>query len=248
MTAAGITFDFHNTLVRCDRWFALETRELVPAFLRHQAAERGEGSDPTLEATGRDAYRRLRLAIIDHGDELDATACLAQVLHELGVPADATAIDRGLETLMRETFDDEVRPMAGAVETIRALRQTAVPLGIVSSAVYPPFLDWALGRFGILDAFAVVTTSAGAGFYKSRPEIYRLTASALGIDPARSVHVGDSLRFDVGGAGRAGLRTVWVRGDQPVPDDGPRADLTVADLTGLAPRLLALLATPCGHP
>ena len=92
-------------------------------------------------------------------------------------------------------------------------------MGIVSSAVYHPFLEWTLEAFGIRDAFHVVITSASAGFYKSRAELYVHAAELLGATPQRMVHVGDSFRFDVAGASRAGMGTVWLRGDRSEPED-----------------------------
>ena len=34
MAIRAVTLDFHNTIARCERWFALEVRELVPEILR----------------------------------------------------------------------------------------------------------------------------------------------------------------------------------------------------------------------
>ena len=81
-------------------------------------------------------------------------------------------------------------PMLGAVEAVREIAQEGVPPGIVSSAVYHPFLEWTLATFGILEAFAVIVTSA-SGSYKSRPELYLHAAEALAAAPERMVHVGD---------------------------------------------------------
>ncbi|CAA9574162.1 MAG: hypothetical protein AVDCRST_MAG49-3964 [uncultured Thermomicrobiales bacterium] len=242
MGQGGITFDFHDTLARCDRWFALETRELVAAFLGWQASERGEALDADVQDDARAAYRRLRLSIIADGREQDAASCVALVLAELGRPVDHEEIARALARLMRESFDGDVRPMPGAAATVAALAAEGIPLGIVSSAVYPPFLAWTLQRFGLDGHFGAVVTSADAGYYKTCPEIYDLAAERLGIDPALSVHVGDSHRFDVLGARRAGMRTVWVRGEQGDPDGGVRSDLVTPTLEGQAEPLMSLLA------
>ena len=83
-------------------------------------------------------------------------------------------------------------------------------------------------------------TSAAAGYYKSRPELYWQTLAALGADPKRSLHIGDSARFDVDGAARAGLSTVWLdHGGSAKPATVPT--LTVNSLDGIAPQLLSLL-------
>ncbi|MBA3415801.1 MAG: HAD family hydrolase [Chloroflexia bacterium] len=242
----AITFDFHNTLVHCDAWFDLEVRSLVSAFLRWDGERRGSAVSADALAAADAAYRRLWHAIVEHGIEAPAERCVALVLAELGLAADAGAIAAGVEEGMRGTLDGaEATP--GAVETVRALRAAGVPLGVVSSAVYHPFLEWSLTRIGIRDAFAEITTSASAGFYKSRPEIYLHAVERFGLEPAAVVHVGDSLRWDVGGAQRAGLRAVWITGDataNPDSPDGLRPDLTLTSLTDAATPLLKLLRNP----
>ena len=240
MGRGAVTFDFHDTLARCDGWFELEVRGLVPAFLRWWAGERNEDVGAETIEEGAAAYRRLRLEIVEHGRELPAEACVARVLERMGVGATGEEIGRGVEALMREQLH-EVAPVAGAMEAVRALAGAGVALGVVSSAVYHPFLEWTLGRFGVLDLFGVVTTSASAGFYKSRPEIFSTTLAALGAEAGRSVHVGDSFRFDVAGARRAGMRTVWLRKEGVEVPGEESADLTVSRMGGLAPRVLELI-------
>jgi putative hydrolase of the HAD superfamily len=99
--------------------------------------------------------------------------------------------------------------------------------------------------FGLRSSFAVVVTSASAGYYKSRPEIYWHAAALLGAAAARTVHVGDSYRFDVAGARRAGMRTVWLRRDPAAVDgDGGPPDLMVESLEGAAGSILGLVEPP----
>ena len=235
-----ITFDFHNTIARCDRWFALEVRELVPAFLGWIAARRGDANPPIAPVEcGKAAYAALRAEIGRTGIEMDAVACLETILPGLDVSASTAEIRQGVDELMAATFDDEVVPLPGVIETVRFLGERGVRLGVTSSAVYTPFLLWSLDRFGILGEFSDVLTSADAGFYKSHPGIYLASAQRLGALPERIVHVGDSFRFDVEGARAAGLTTVWVQGDRKTPDGVP-ADLTLPDLTGAGPTLFSL--------
>lgn len=239
--SGAVTFDFHNTLVRCDPWFELEVRTLPAAFLRWETEQGGDAVDAALLSTAEAAYRRLRQEIMAHGEELAAEAGVAQVLGELNLPVDPAMIERGVAALMRGALE-AATPVPGAVATVRAVAATGVPVGIVSSAVYHPFLEWALARFGLLPLFAEVVTSASAGWYKSRPEIYWHATERLGAAPERTVHVGDSYRFDVAGARRAGLRTVWLRADPTAEaGDGEPADLTLDSLEGAAPSILDLL-------
>ena len=142
----------------------------------------------------------------------------------------------GVADLMREALAGARRFRARSPRCGRST-SAGVPIGIVSSAVFHPFLEWTLESFGIRDAFRGFITSASAGFYKSRPELYVHAAELLGATPERMVHVGDSLRFDVGGASRAGMGTVWLRGDRSEPEDPSiRPDLTLSTLSRQRPR------------
>lgn len=57
---------------------------------------------------------------------------------------------------------------------------------------------------------AVIVDSAVVGSSKPDPAIFQPALTALGVDPDRVVYVGDSLRFDVGGALAAGLHPVQL--------------------------------------
>jgi FMN phosphatase YigB (HAD superfamily) len=240
MTTA-VTFDFHNTLVVCDAWFELEIRQLAAAFLSWQARQNGSGPvDSGLLEAAASTYRQLRLEIMEHGNELPAEACVAQTLARLSLPVDDAAIARGVGQLMREAFT-EVAPVSGAIATVRGLRAAGVSLGVISSAVYHPFLEWSLAKFEIQDAFLDITTSASAGYYKSRPELFWHATAAIGAEPGSTVHVGDSYRFDVEGADRAGLSTVWLNADgKPPPASDVVPDLTLSTLEGADTAILAL--------
>jgi HAD superfamily hydrolase (TIGR01509 family) len=244
VTAGGITFDFHNTIAACDDWFQLEVRHLVSSFLSWHARSHRSTVKPDQLAAADAAYRTLRQEIHVHGIEQTAEQCLVTVLDQIGIDVPHDDIARGVHELMRETAP-QASPKNGVIETVRQLAALGVPLGIVSSAVYHPFLEWTLERFAIHDAFTVIVTSASSGFYKSRPEIYLRAADAMGIAASNIVHVGDSLRFDVGGAQRAGMRAVLVASERKPSSTGdPIPDLIVPSLSGAAPSIVALLTTP----
>jgi HAD superfamily hydrolase (TIGR01509 family) len=235
----AITFDFHETIAHCDQWFQLEVHRLPSALLTWWATESGQKLDLNLAAVADAAYRRLRLSIHRHGHELPAERCLFTIAESLNIPMTMPEIERGVHDLMRSALDS-VTPVQGVIETIARLSNSGIGLGIVSSAVYHPYLLWTLQRFGIDHHFAWVTTSASAGYYKSRPEIYWQAIARLGATPASCVHVGDSLRFDVAGAKRAGLKVVWL--NHSSSDAGPnQADLTLTTMCGAATPLIDLL-------
>ncbi len=248
MNGQAITFDFHNTLAECPKWFDLEVNHLPSAFLRQwsggQCAAISEGT--LTEADAR--YRDLRREIMDHGNELTAEACLLSVFTAMQLEIHEDEIASGVESLMRGVLA-ETRPIPGAVETVQAIHSAGVTIGVISSAVYHPFLEWSLEAFGIRHVMRAVITSASAGFYKSRPEIYQLAAAAVNARPARMVHVGDSLRFDVGGASRIGMGTVWLQHREPRAEEKVyMPDLTLRTLEGSAPAILRTLENHVNGP
>jgi HAD superfamily hydrolase (TIGR01509 family) len=241
MNGQAITFDFHNTLASCPEWFELEVRHLPSSFLRWWSGRNGRQLEGAQLEEADERYRQLRLEIIDHGNELTAEACLEHVFSAIRLQVSEGDVRAGVAELMRGALVGAA-PIPGAVATVREIHRSGIPMGIVSSAVYHPFLEWTLEAFGILDAFQVVITSASAGFYKSRAELYVHAAELLGATPQRMVHVGDSFRFDVAGAARAGMGTVWLRGARSESEDPSiRPDLVLTTLVAAAPEILMVL-------
>lgn len=248
MNGRAITFDFHNTLAACPEWFELEVRTLPSAFLEWWSSRLKTPVTAESAAEADSIYRDLRRDIMEHGNELTAEACLAQVFAHMRLDVPASDIQTGVAVIMRQALAG-ASPIPGAIETVRELHRTGVPIGVVSSAVYHPFLEWTLDAFGLLDAFDTVVTSASVGFYKSRPEIFLHSADVLGGDPAHMVHIGDSLRFDVGGASRVGMGTVWLRREGGRhTEDGFVPDLTLDSLVSAAPKIMQLLDTRPADP
>ena len=237
MTQA-ITFDFHNTLVACDPWFEIEVRTLCSRFLQWQS---GGTIDPAAAEAADRRYRVLRSAIIDHGHELTAEQCVAAILGEMGLPFETDEVDVGVRAIMMPALE-HAEPVPGALELVQELADVGYPLAIVSSAVYHPFLDASLAKLGFDGLFQSIVTSASSGFYKSRPEIYWSALERVGAMPERSIHVGDSYRFDVLGGKRAGLATVWLSADPEASAKSPAPDAIVSSLVGAGPAIRSALS------
>jgi FMN phosphatase YigB (HAD superfamily) len=236
MPLRAVTFDFHNTLAICDEWFELEVRTLVPRFLDWYESRTSNLLDLDHRERAQHTYRSMRLEIIQHGNERDAVDGVQHVLDELGLPLEREMIEQGVAELMRAALTDS-RPIAGSVEAVHQLADAGITLGVISNAVFHPFIDWSLDKFGTHGRFRSIVSSASAGYYKSRPELYYYTLEQIGAAPHETLHVGDSYCFDVEGARRAGMRTVWYR-TSTHEGDGADADLTVDTLEGLADLLL----------
>jgi len=101
----------------------------------------------------------------------------------------------------------------------------------------------AMTRDGLAPYIDVWGVSALVGHEKPSPEFFGWALDAAGVGAEHAVHIGNRLDTDVRPAKALGLGTVWVtRGeapDDPTPEQLAEADLSVSDLSGLAPILLA---------
>lgn len=129
-----------------------------------------------------------------------------------------------------ERDQSSVDPLDGAAEAVDALAEDH-HLGLVTNG--PPGMQREkLAAVGLDGAFDV---SVFAGFEapaKPDPAPFHRALDALAVPADRAVHVGNSLRTDVPGAQRAGLRAAWLRQDDADPDPQPEYVLEgMADLT-----------------
>jgi HAD superfamily hydrolase (TIGR01509 family) len=232
----AVTIDFHDTLFLCDDWFMLEVRDLPLKYLDWQAARNGAIFDASTRERVVPAYRELRLAIIESGIEIDAVENIVRVCDTLGLNADRLEIALAVDELMNATLANAT-PRPGVRDFVTTLKAAGIPVGIISNAIHEPFLEWAVEAAGMHGLFDSILTSARAGYYKSRPEIYLQAAHELGVAPEDVIHIGDSPRFDVAGAAAAGMRTVWLDLGHERPD-AVQPDLTITSFDGLAPLLI----------
>ncbi|WP_440990651.1 HAD family hydrolase [Haloarchaeobius baliensis] len=92
-----------------------------------------------------------------------------------------------------------------------------------------------LETLGIADAFEVTVFGTAEIGVKPDPAPFHRALDTLGVEPARAVHVGNSLASDVAGAQAAGMSAAWLReGDEPEVDVTP--EYVVDDLAELQDR------------
>jgi HAD superfamily hydrolase (TIGR01509 family) len=96
----------------------------------------------------------------------------------------------------------EVLP--GVPEALRRLRARGLALAVVANWDFS--LHEHLRRHGLAAWFDAVVTSAETGVKKPDPAPFRVALELLGVEPERTVHVGDHAPHDEVGARAAGLR------------------------------------------
>jgi HAD superfamily hydrolase (TIGR01549 family) len=131
-----------------------------------------------------------------------------------------------------ERDQTDVEVVDGAREAVDVLGDDH-HLGLVTNG--PPETQRAkLAATGFDDAFDVEVFAGFDAAAKPDPEPFHRALAPLDTGPGRAVHVGNSLRTDVPGAKRAGLRAAWLREDGADPGDDHRPDYVLDALGDLA--------------
>ena len=116
-------------------------------------------------------------------------------------------------------------------DALEFLGQIEVPVCCVSNADTKP-LTTAIKKHGL--QFDAVVTSEDSRSYKPDSGIFGHALNALGVEARRTIHIGDSLHADIGGASRLGIATAWVHRENRIHDIGTgRPDYTVGSLAEL---------------
>lgn len=136
-----------------------------------------------------------------------------------------------------------VRPMPGAAETLAAVQEMGLRIGLISNTIWPGAFHLAdLARFDLEDYLEVAFFSADVAAWKPDARVFRLALEALKLEAAEAVYVGDHPYFDVYGAQQAGLRGVWLRSEEWTDPAEFGYEITPDATLGHLPDLLAALA------
>ena len=120
----------------------------------------------------------------------------------------------------------------------KALDRRGYRLGLISNTTSREAVPQALIEYGIKRYFPVVVLSSTSGHRKPGARIFEIATAALGVDPRRSVYIGDRPSRDVVGAKRAGFAMSVLIDDERVEvkeplDEFPETDHTIRSLSEL---------------
>jgi len=102
---------------------------------------------------------------------------------------------------------------------LRELTNAGIRVGLISNS--HRCLDSFQSHFELREHVAAAVSSADHGFMKPHPSIFQAALDQLGVAPAESVMVGDSVKQDIEGALSAGMRAVLLhRSEHAAPRAG----------------------------
>ena len=114
-------------------------------------------------------------------------------------------------TVVRE---EAVKPLPGAIETLRQLRETDIRLGLLTNG-QTGNQRRKIERLSLNGFFDQIQIEEEFGVGKPDERAFRPALEALGVGLTEAWMVDDNLEHDIGGAQRVGVHGVWVdaRGD-----------------------------------
>ncbi|HNR30712.1 MAG TPA: HAD family hydrolase [Candidatus Hydrogenedentes bacterium] len=206
MKPKAITFDFWRTLFR-DSDGELRNELRVRAFMDASGAPE-------------DAVRRAfevwpaEFARVHMEEQRTLTPhdAVRMVCETLDVRLAQEAADTVARAFSEAILEYPAVPIDGALEAVRAAA-ARVPVAVISDTAISTgrCLRQLLKRFDFATSFATTTFSDEVGVSKPQRAMFERTASALGVEPAALLHIGDLEPTDVVGVhgvgGTAGLFT-----------------------------------------
>lgn len=160
--------------------------ELAPA-LRRNAAEYKKWSEESLrELPAPRIWNEFYLREFHVGEER-----LAPVAEDLSWMYDAVRVENVPRPRLRETM--------------RALREMGLTLGVISNIISASFVPRLLEDYGIAGEMSCVVLSSVEGVRKPDAAIFRRAAERCGVPCGEMAYVGDTLSRDVRGCRNAGV-------------------------------------------
>jgi putative hydrolase of the HAD superfamily len=242
MPLRAVTFDCWQTLLVESDWTLAHARRVE--LLAEAARAAGRSDVPLVELTrvfdrawGRHMREWLR------GVATGAPEIADDALALLGIRPEPVVREQLIQAWQEASHTGRVEAVDGAVESLSALGDAGLRLGLVCDTGLTPgrIVRLHLDRVGLLHHLECCVFSDEIGVPKPDPRVFRTALRALGVEARDAAHVGDLLRTDVAGARTVGMHAIRLRAVHDDPSGLPEADL-VADSHAALTRALVQLA------
>lgn len=234
----AVVFDWGGTL---SVWAEVEMEDMWRLAAHHLAAESGVDAGIYL-ARLVETEHRMWAACAGNGGE--ASFRLVDIFEaasdEIGTDiAEAVLEDAAAHHL--DTWTPHVCHDPEAAAVLHALKDLGLRVGLLSNTHWPDhFHEHFLERDGLSEVIDVRVYSSNEKRMKPHPDIFEETARRMGVDPVRTLFVGDRQYDDVLGAQQAGMRAVWKHTPHATSHPGVQPDFVVVRLSEL-PTIVAAL-------
>lgn len=163
---------------------------------------------------------------------------LARLMPDVIKKVDWRIIAKEKEEIYREIFERTIRPTAGLVDFLKALKADGFRIGLGSSG-NTPNVNFVLARCGIAEYFDAIANGDMITRGKPDPEVYLLAADKLGLAPEECI-VAEDAPVGIEAARRAGMSVIGVATTFR-RDDLSGYDILIDDFTQITPEQIRRL-------
>lgn len=158
-----------------------------------------------------------------HMIETSTFLVLKELLAEKGYPGVSDDIIRASLDAHYAITQKNWQLEEDAIDCLTTLQKENYKLGLVSNAGDHRDVLQLVEKFNLTPFFEFILTSAGCGYRKPHPRIFKLALDMINARAREVAMVGDTLRADVMGANQAGMYSIWItrRTDTPRDDTLP---------------------------
>jgi len=206
----AVTFDCWNTLLYESDWPAAVARRIEA--LAEAATDAGHAAaHEQAGAAFENAWRR-HMDLWVEGVASGAPEIATWALAELGIDPDGVAYEALVTHWQEASHSGRVLMLHGAQQTLAALRARGVRTALICDTGLTPgrVVREHLDRLGLLHYLELLVFSDEVGVPKPNAKGFRAALEGLGVEAARSIHVGDIKRTDVAGGRGVGMQTVRI--------------------------------------
>lgn len=242
MPIRAVVFDLFDTLVDLraeDLPMEEHAGNRIPASARQVHALVAEQHEVDFDAFQDAMLTGMRALVESHlsrDREVTTFHRFSDALSRLGIE-DPPLAERMSEVHMG-VLESVVRVPDHHTAVLDRLRER-VRIGLCSNFSHSATAHRVLDGAGFSERLDAVVVSDAFGLRKPHRGIFHEVVTRLDVAPEETLHVGDSLRADVGGASAAGIPTVWITRRVRDPrqrleeHEGPPPDHTIGDLREL---------------
>jgi FMN phosphatase YigB (HAD superfamily) len=208
----AITFDYWNTIVVSDSGRIQQVREQ-----RWSAMLTGARVRFTSESM-RSAFAQVwdeHQAAHDRDEQYQGERAALRSLELMGIgPVDESLVHALVHAFVSAGDVLDLQPAPGVLDVLRTLKSAGLKLGIVCDVGFTPstYLRDLLARWQVLELFDHWSFSDDVGHFKPSAAIFEHALGGLGVNAARTAHIGDLRPTDVAGALAMGMTALRYRG------------------------------------
>lgn len=214
----AIAFDLWETLITDTPANSRQQERLRLSRMEAILRERGHGAvADRIEHAYRALWHRCQDLYWSADRDVPCRRQIEHFLEELGLTISEEHVIAELEhAYAHAALEVLPDPVAGAEETLAALKARGFGVGLISNTGRTPgsVLRSILGELGLARSIDVMVFSNEHGHCKPRPSIFEELRRGLDVRYDEMLFIGDNLYADVHGAQRCGMRAIHF--DPPV--------------------------------